>query len=100
VRRSLDDEARRIAANITKLVEAVLTSALYPAPDTLRPTQVSDLLLMTLVNPLPFAGLMTIGLYAHIAAHRLSGHARRRFQRRVASSKCLARDRPLQRTRR
>jgi hypothetical protein len=32
------DEARRIAANIAKLVEAVLTSALYPAPDTLRPT--------------------------------------------------------------
>ena len=28
------DEARRIAANIAKLVEAVLTSALYPAPDT------------------------------------------------------------------
>jgi hypothetical protein len=74
VRRSLDDEARRIAANITKLVEAVLTSALYPAPDTLRPTQVSDLLLMTLVNPLPFARSMTIGFYPHIAAYRLSGH--------------------------
>jgi hypothetical protein len=68
------DEARRIAANIAKLVEAVLTSALYPAPDTLRPTQVSDLLLMTLINPLPFARLMTIGLYPHIAAYRLSGH--------------------------
>ena len=40
----------------------------------LRPTQMSDLLLMTLVDPLPFAGLMTIGLYARIAAHRLSGH--------------------------
>jgi hypothetical protein len=53
------------------LVEAVLTSALY---DTLRPTQVSDLLLMTLVNPLPFARLMTIGLYPHTAAYRLSGH--------------------------
>ena len=41
---------------------------------TLRPTQVSDLLLMTLINPLPFARLMTIGLYPHIAAYRLSGH--------------------------
>ena len=41
------DEARRIAANIAKLVEAVLTSALYPAPDALWPTQVSDLLLMS-----------------------------------------------------
>jgi hypothetical protein len=38
------DGARRIAAKIAKLVEAVLTSALYPTPDTLRPTQVSDLL--------------------------------------------------------
>ena len=29
---------------------------------------------MTLVNPLPFARLATIGLYPHIAAHSLSGH--------------------------
>ena len=29
---------------------------------------------MTLVNPLPFARLMTMGLYPHIAAYRLSGH--------------------------
>src|SRR4249920_976683 len=56
--------------NIAKLVEAVLTSALYPAPDTLRPTH--DLLLVTLVNPLSFARLMTIRL-THIAAYRLSG---------------------------
>ena len=33
-----------------------------------------NLLLMTLVNPLPFARLMTIGLYPYIAAYRLSGH--------------------------
>src|SRR4249920_340260 len=56
--------------NIAKLVEAVLTSALYPAPDTLRPTH--DLLLVTLVNPLSFARLMMIRL-THIAAYRLSG---------------------------
>jgi hypothetical protein len=37
-------------------------------------TQVSNLLLMTLVNPLPFARLMTIGLHPYIAAYGLSGH--------------------------
>ena len=64
----------RAPARSWRRYEAVLTSTLYPAPDMLRPTQMSHLLLMALVDPLPFAGLMTIGLYARIAAHRLSGH--------------------------
>jgi hypothetical protein len=86
------DEARRIAANIAKLVEAVLTSALYPAPFGRHTTYSNDT-----GKPIALCPAYDDRAHAHSCIKAFRAY-RRRFQRRVASSKCLAWDLPSQRT--